>query len=117
MASQFPLRPLGPSGVRPGGLQGITASGFIYVVSILRTLLGSAIDYAGLFPPASHAMSAAIREYGEILESEGRWALGRFVIPAAKLVDFRELKGGAWSRLAPASGYSCGTLIDTGVGG
>ena len=27
------------------------------------------------------------------------------------------LKGGAWSRLAPASGYSCGTLIDTGVGG
>ncbi|WP_434445901.1 ABC transporter substrate-binding protein [Lentzea sp. E54] len=27
------------------------------------------------------------------------------------------LKGGAWSRLAPASGYSCGSLIDTGVGG
>ncbi|MFD4640285.1 ABC transporter substrate-binding protein [Lentzea sp. NPDC058436] len=28
-----------------------------------------------------------------------------------------KLKGGAWSRLAPASGYSCGSLIDTGVGG
>ena len=27
------------------------------------------------------------------------------------------LKGGAWGRLAPASGYSCGSLIDTGVGG
>jgi ABC-type branched-subunit amino acid transport system substrate-binding protein len=27
------------------------------------------------------------------------------------------LKGGTWSRLAPASGYSCGALIDTGVGG
>ncbi|GLZ35064.1 hypothetical protein Lesp02_72510 [Lentzea sp. NBRC 105346] len=27
------------------------------------------------------------------------------------------LKGGAWARLAPASGYSCGSLIDTGVGG
>ena len=63
---------------------------------ILRTLLGSAIDYAGLFPPASHAMSAAIREYGEILEGDDRWALGRFVIPAAKLGDFRDLKGGAW---------------------
>ncbi|ANZ39477.1 hypothetical protein BBK82_28945 [Lentzea guizhouensis] len=27
------------------------------------------------------------------------------------------LKGGTWTRLAPASGYSCGSLIDTGVGG
>ena len=70
---------------------------------ILRTLLGSAIDYAGLFPPASHTMSAAIREYGEILESDDRWALGRFVIPAAKLGDFRELTGGAW-RLAAIAG-------------
>lgn len=27
------------------------------------------------------------------------------------------LRGGTWSRLGPASGYSCGALIDTGVGG
>ncbi|TWP46987.1 ABC transporter substrate-binding protein [Lentzea tibetensis] len=27
------------------------------------------------------------------------------------------LKGGTWSRLGPASGFSCGSLIDTGVGG
>ncbi|MFI6095484.1 ABC transporter substrate-binding protein [Lentzea sp. NPDC051213] len=27
------------------------------------------------------------------------------------------LRGTTWSRLAPASGYSCGALLDTGVGG
>ncbi|HKP28640.1 MAG TPA: hypothetical protein VJU15_04530 [Gemmatimonadales bacterium] len=79
---------------------------------ILRTLLGSAIDYAGLFPPASHAMSAAIREYAQILESEDHWALGRFVIPAAKLGDFRELKGGAW-KLAAIAGNELGRDIES----
>jgi hypothetical protein len=81
-------------------------------VPILRTLLGSAIDYAGLFPPASHAMSTAIREYGEILESDDRWALGRFVIPAAKLGDFRDLKGGGW-RLAAIAGNDLARDIES----
>ena len=69
----------------------------------LRTLLASAIDYAGLFPPASHALSAAIREYRETLAGEDHWALGRFVIPAAKLADFRDAHGGPW-RLAAIAG-------------
>ena len=78
---------------------------------ILRALLASAIDYAGLFPPASHAMSAAIREYGEVLEGEDRWALGRFVIPAAKLSDFRDAKGGPW-RLSAIAGNELARDID-----
>ena len=69
---------------------------------ILRTLLASAIDYAGLFPPASHTMSAAVREYQGIIDSDESWAVGRFVIPAAKLGEFRDARGGAWKLAAIA---------------
>ncbi len=69
---------------------------------ILRTLLANAIDYAGLFPPASHPMSAAVREYREIRESDEAWALGRFVVPAARLNEFRDARGGSWQLAAIA---------------
>jgi len=41
-------------------------------------------------------MSAAVREYREIHESDEAWALGRFVVPAARLQEFREAGAGAW---------------------
>jgi hypothetical protein len=54
-------------------------------VSAVRLLLQSAIDYAGLFPPAALPMEGAVREYAREAESEVRWALGRFVVPATRL--------------------------------
>lgn len=71
-------------------------------MSIARALLANAIDYAGLFPPASHPMSAAVREYREIREGAEAWALRRFVVPAARLNEFRDAGGGAWQLAAIA---------------
>ena len=54
----------------------------------LRVLLRGIVDYAGLFPPASLTMSAAIAEYSAHRASPEAWALGRFVLPAARLDEF-----------------------------
>ena len=51
----------------------------------LQLLLGDAIDYAGLFPPAQLDMGGAVAEYASYLESAERWALGRFVVPVSRL--------------------------------
>ena len=59
-------------------------------VSALRVLLGDAIDYAGLFPPAQLDMAGAVAEYAAYLESDDGWALGRFVVPVARLHELRE---------------------------
>lgn len=53
----------------------------------LHTLLGGGIDYAGLFPPAELDMRAAAANYAEYRRSPARWALGRFVVPAARLAE------------------------------
>ncbi len=45
-----------------------------------QVLLGSAIDYAGLFPPASLSLEDAVRNYATYLASDDAWALGRFVV-------------------------------------
>jgi hypothetical protein len=50
-----------------------------------RTLLRGAIDYAGLFPPASLSMGEAVANYAGYLRDGDAWALGRFVVPAARL--------------------------------
>jgi hypothetical protein len=54
----------------------------------LRVLLRGVVDYAGLFPPASRGMEAAVTEYAAHRESAHAWALGRFVLPAARLDEF-----------------------------
>ena len=54
----------------------------------LRVLLQSAIDYAGLYPPASLDMRTAVSNYARYLEHPQRWALGRFVLPVARLDEF-----------------------------
>ena len=59
-------------------------------VSALRSLLGDAIDYAGLFPPAQLDMAGAVAEYTAYLESADSWALGRFVVPVSRLHELRE---------------------------
>lgn len=53
----------------------------------LRVLLASAIDYAGLFPPASLDMTSAVWNYGSYRQSEDAWALGRFIVPVSRLSE------------------------------
>lgn len=69
-------------------------------MAIASSLLGDAIDYAGLFPPAQRTMSDAVREYGDLRDSAEAWALGRFVVPAGRL---EELAGALLARLVSES--------------
>lgn len=59
-------------------------------MSVLKTLLGRAVDYAGLFPPAELDMEAAVRNYQEALAGENDWMMRSFVLPAARLAEFAE---------------------------
>jgi hypothetical protein len=52
-----------------------------------RDLFGSLIDYAGLFPPASLDLDAALAEYRSARAGPHAWMLGSFVIPANRLID------------------------------
>jgi hypothetical protein len=58
--------------------------------SPIECLLEGLIDYAGLFPPASLSMSAAVANYAEYSRSNYEWMLGRFIVPAARLVEFEK---------------------------
>lgn len=69
----------------------------------LRVLLRGIVDYAGLFPPASLAMAAAITEYAAHKDSADAWALGRFVLPAARLDEFETAATPALPREAAQS--------------
>jgi hypothetical protein len=53
----------------------------------MHTLLGGAIDYAGLFPPAQLGMGDAVANYGAYRQSSDAWALGRFVVPANRMSE------------------------------
>lgn len=57
--------------------------------SALRTLMEGVVDYAGLFPPASLAMHAAVSNYAAYRASDDAWMLGRFVVPVSRLSEWR----------------------------
>jgi hypothetical protein len=81
----------------------------------LRTLLTGLIDYAGLFPPAGLPMEQAVANYASYLSGEDRWALGRFILPAARLREFNPASQG----VLPASGdpWRLSVLIGSNAGG
>jgi hypothetical protein len=54
----------------------------------LRILMENLIDYAGLFPPASLDMPAAVRNHAAYAKSPQAAWLGRFVLPASRLGEF-----------------------------
>lgn len=64
----------------------------------VRSLLAGSIDYAGLFPPAGLSMSEAVLNYAMYRNSNYRWMLGNFVVPAVQLVEFIENAGDFVSR-------------------
>ncbi len=53
-----------------------------------RTLLASAVDYAGLFPPTELQMRAAVPRYADHRAGAYSWMLGRFVLPVTRLDEF-----------------------------
>ena len=63
-------------------------------VGAAGALLRDLIDYAGLFPPASLGMVAAVANYDAYLRSEWNWILGRFIVPVARLGEFNEAFAG-----------------------
>ena len=69
---------------------------------VLRALLQGAVDYAGLFPPATLHLHEAATRYHAHRCSRDAWMLARFVVPAASLSDLAaERRGlgaadGAW---------------------
>lgn len=83
-----------------------------------RALMAGLVDYAGLFPPAALGMLEAVRRYRGYLMSEDRWALGRFVVPAARLAEFSSVfeevccgeREPAWSLSVLASADSLKTI-------
>jgi hypothetical protein len=54
----------------------------------IRSLLGSIIDYAGLFPPAELTMDATVSNYAAYRASEFGWTIGRLVVPVSGLAEF-----------------------------
>ena len=54
----------------------------------LRPFLSGIIDYAGLFPPASRSLDAAMSTYATHQKSDQSWLLGRFILPAKQLPPF-----------------------------
>lgn len=69
-----------------------------------HTLLGGAIDYAGLFPPAQLGMGESVANYAAYRRSADAWALGRFVVPANRIAELDaahralpdDARSGAW---------------------
>lgn len=55
--------------------------------------MGGLVDYAGLFPPASLDMTAAVAEYAAHLGEQEAWMLGRFIVPAGRLEELRQARG------------------------
>ncbi|NOT09531.1 MAG: hypothetical protein HOP28_15175 [Gemmatimonadales bacterium] len=58
---------------------------------IVQTLLAGAIDFAGLFPPASLELPAALDAFVDYRRGPDAWALGRFVVPADRLSELEAL--------------------------
>jgi hypothetical protein len=56
-------------------------------VNSIRLLLNSAIDYAGLFPPAGLSMAEALKNYANEKAGNFSWALGRFIVPVSRLAE------------------------------
>ncbi len=61
------------------------------VEPIARALLGRAIDYAGLFPPATLPLPEVLSNYMEYRAAPDAWALGRLVVPADRLAELTAL--------------------------
>jgi hypothetical protein len=92
------------------------------MIGFPRVVLAGAVDYAGLFPPASLPMPEVVAHYASYRAGPDAWALGRLVVPAARLAECVECAarhlgdGDPWriSALVPDPA-SLGALADFNV--
>lgn len=61
------------------------------MLSSVKALLSSVVDYAGLFPPAKLDMGEAITNYARYRMTPHSWMLGHFVLPAFRMNEFENL--------------------------
>lgn len=71
----------------------------------IRTLLANIVDYAGLFPPATLAMPAAVETFARARAGEHAWMLGRFVCPAERLEELSAAASALMPGTYATSGY------------
>lgn len=76
---------------------------------MIRSLLAGAVDYAGLFPPASLPMHDAARNYAVYRAGRDAWALGRFVVPATRLGELASVGDGLEG--APDAAWRISALV------
>lgn len=74
----------------------MTAAESILAHRTMRTLLRGAIDYAGLFPPASLDLPTVVANYAAYHAGTDAWALGRLVLPAARLDELAVAAAALW---------------------
>ena len=82
----------------------------------IRILLGGAIDYAGLFPPASLGMSATVHNYAKYFAGKHASWLGHLIVPVRRLGEFEDAASDLLPRGNPVypwrlSATSSGDLI------
>jgi len=82
---------------------------------IARALLGGAIDYAGLFPPATLSLRNTIANYRDYRASPDAWALGRLVLPASRLDEVAAMADAASAAGDPGQPIPIAALIGTGT--
>ncbi|MFN6571736.1 hypothetical protein [Dendronalium sp. ChiSLP03b] len=58
------------------------------MLTSVKVLLTSIIDYAGLFPPAKLGIQAAMVNYANYQRTPYRWMLNHFVLPVSRLEEF-----------------------------
>jgi hypothetical protein len=80
----------------------------------LRLLLRGVVDYAGLFPPASLDMAAAVAEYASHRNGTEAWALGRFVLPSARLEELNSVAAAVLPREGARS-WALSALLGTDI--
>lgn len=61
------------------------------MLTSLKSLLASIVDYAGLFPPAQLSLPDAVATYDRAQASPQFWMLDRFVIPVARLDELSQI--------------------------
>src|SRR5205814_5554545 len=57
----------------------------------LRTLLNQSIDYAGMFPPCSLGLEAALKNHAQYVRLADSWMLGGFVLPIEQFDAAKQL--------------------------
>ena len=88
----MPRRHIVRSGPKPSDV--LLRHGVSAPPSAMRTLMQGVVDYAGLFPPASLSMHAAVVNYAGYRASADAWMLGRFVVPVSRLTEWRDTVAG-----------------------